>query len=330
LNLLFGSAGSAPTETGLSIASNGVITFAPGQVFGSGPGSGTVTSINTGAGLTGGPITATGTISIPAAGVTNAMLANPSITVLAGPGLSGGGTVALGGAVTLASNLAGTTNGIAYFSGPNNVSSTAPPTNGQLVIGSTGNAPVLATLTAGENVNITNGAGAITISATSPAAPALPFFATGGAHTGTTQAVTANVTRLWGFLLPYNVVTTQVTYQVTTADSTANDYDIGIFDNSGNLLLDIGATPGSTFAPSAAFKTLAWTQGSTSLPPGRYYLGLTTNCASKCAVVGASATFVSFTINASAGASQGGALPATVTPPADAWGTGSQPMIVIQ
>src|ERR1019366_103595 len=31
LNLLFGSNGNSPTETGLSIASNGVISFAPSQ-----------------------------------------------------------------------------------------------------------------------------------------------------------------------------------------------------------------------------------------------------------------------------------------------------------
>ncbi len=102
LNLLFGSNGTSPAETGFSIASNGVVTFAAGQTFpGAGGGSGTVTSIATGAGLTGGPITGSGTISIPSAGVTNAMLANPSVTVTAGSGLSGGGTVALGGTITL-------------------------------------------------------------------------------------------------------------------------------------------------------------------------------------------------------------------------------------
>src|SRR5262249_19532194 len=60
LNLLFG-ASSTPAETGLSIASNGRITFASGQTF---PGSGTVTSITAGAGLAGGTITKSGTISI--------------------------------------------------------------------------------------------------------------------------------------------------------------------------------------------------------------------------------------------------------------------------
>lgn len=40
------------------------------------------------------------------------------------------------------------------------------PTNGQVLIGSTGNAPVLATLTAGTNISISNAAGTITIAST--------------------------------------------------------------------------------------------------------------------------------------------------------------------
>jgi len=62
---------------------------------------GTVTSVATGAGLTGGPITSTGTISVASGGITNALLANPSLTVTAGPGLTGGGSVSLGGATTV-------------------------------------------------------------------------------------------------------------------------------------------------------------------------------------------------------------------------------------
>jgi hypothetical protein len=66
-----------------------------------GSGSGTVTNVATGAGLSGGPISTTGTISIASGGVTNAMLANPALTVNAGSGLSGGGSLALGGSTTL-------------------------------------------------------------------------------------------------------------------------------------------------------------------------------------------------------------------------------------
>ncbi|SPE44155.1 exported hypothetical protein [Candidatus Sulfotelmatobacter sp. SbA7] len=291
---------------------------------------GTVTSVGTGAGLTGGPITKSGTISIPSAGVTNGMLANNSITVQAGSGLSGGGTVSLGGTVTLAANLSGTTNGIAYFSNPANVISTPAPTNGQILIGSAGSAPVLSTLTAGQNVSITNGPGSVTISASGGGGGGtLPFFVTGDARPAASQAAVQNVTKLWGFLLPYNVTTTEITYDITIADNTANDYDIGIFTNAGALVVDIGPTPGTMFAPSKGFRTLAWTQGSTSLGAGRYYLAFTTNCSSVCAKVAAANTNISFAINASAGSSQGGALPSTITPPADSWGTGIQPAVVI-
>jgi hypothetical protein len=62
---------------------------------------GTVTSVASGAGLTGGPITSSGTLSIATGGVSNAMLAHPSVTVKAGTDLTGGGTVALGGTTTL-------------------------------------------------------------------------------------------------------------------------------------------------------------------------------------------------------------------------------------
>jgi hypothetical protein len=396
LNLLYGTS-SVFNQTGLSVAGNGILTFASGQTFpgtatvtsvgtgagltggpitksgtisipsagvtnamlenstltvvagsglsGGGPvalggtvtltntapsGGGTVTRVSTGAGLIGGPITKTGTISIPAAGVTNAMLANPYVTVEAGSGLSGGGTVALGGTVMLSGNFSGTPDGIAYFSNPASLTSTAAPTDGQILIGSTGKAPVLATLTAGPNVSITNNPGSVTISANGGSEnPTLQFFVTGGARTGAAQGLSQNVTRLWGFLLPYNVMTTEVTYYVTTLDDTANEYDIGIYSSSGNLVVDIGPTPGTTFAPSEIFHTLNWIRGSTSLKAGRYYLALTTNCATSCAKVAASTSNVSFAINVSAGTSQGGALPTTLTPPADAWGTGNQPTVVI-
>jgi len=84
--------------TAFAVSSTGKVTFVSGQTF---PGAGTVTSVGSGAGLTGGPITTTGTLSIKTGGVTNAMLANPSLTVKAGSGLSGGGAVSLGSSVTL-------------------------------------------------------------------------------------------------------------------------------------------------------------------------------------------------------------------------------------
>ena len=63
LDLQTASGGNAIADSGLMIASNGQITFAAGQTF-PGTNSGTVTNVATGTGLTGGPITTTGTISI--------------------------------------------------------------------------------------------------------------------------------------------------------------------------------------------------------------------------------------------------------------------------
>lgn len=100
LNVQFASGSNSFTETGLKIASNGQITFASGQTF-PGTGSGTVTSVGSGAGLTGGPIISAGTLSVATGGVTNAMLQNSSITITAGTDLAGGGAVALGSPITI-------------------------------------------------------------------------------------------------------------------------------------------------------------------------------------------------------------------------------------
>lgn len=58
-----------------------------------------------------------------------------------------------------------TSHGILMGNGAGDINATAEPTNGQLLIGKTGDFPQLATLTAGSNVTITNAAGSITIAA---------------------------------------------------------------------------------------------------------------------------------------------------------------------
>jgi hypothetical protein len=68
--------------------------------------TGTVTSVGSGAGLTGGPITGSGSLSIATSGVTNAMLTNSSLSVNPGTGLKGGGLVILGGSTTLNVDMA--------------------------------------------------------------------------------------------------------------------------------------------------------------------------------------------------------------------------------
>lgn len=95
-------------------------------------GSGTVTSVATGSGLTGGPITTTGTVDlllnasggltktlglgsnelgIAAAGVSNAMLANSGMTINTTTPLGGGGAVSLGGSLTVTCSTCVVTSG---------------------------------------------------------------------------------------------------------------------------------------------------------------------------------------------------------------------------
>ena len=82
LNLLFGSGGNPPAETGLSVASNGHITFASGQTF---PGTGTITAVKAGTDLTGGGVSGSvilnlDTTKVPQLNSTNSFVGNQSVT----------------------------------------------------------------------------------------------------------------------------------------------------------------------------------------------------------------------------------------------------------
>jgi len=123
------------TSGDLISASNGAAVIDTSG--GGGGGSGTVTSVST---------TLSG-ISIANASTTPAI----SGTL----GVANGGT----GATTLDDG------GILLGSGTGAITATAQPTNGQLVIGSTGADPVLATLTGGTGITVSNSAGGISIAA---------------------------------------------------------------------------------------------------------------------------------------------------------------------
>ena len=148
---------------------------------------------------------------------------------------------------------------------------------------------------------------------------------------GITLPSSANKAYLYGVVLTYPLSTTQVTYYVVTPDSSANTYDIGIYQgasgSSDTLLAHVGATAGTAFAGSTGWKTLTWSAPVT-LQPGRYYLAITSSCTSGCAQIGSGSTNTGFTFdyNNALGVANGGTLPASITGPADNYTVASIPV----
>ncbi len=146
------------------------------------------------------------------------------------------------------------------------------------------------------------------------------WFTTPNAASTVNFTVTANKAAVWGVVLYCNLSTTQVTYDVTTADNTSNTYDIGIMNSAGTVVAHIGSTAGTTFAASPGWKTLSWAS-SAQLPPGKYYAVLTTNCTTACAVLegGNSGAGLTYAGNIAESVTVGGTLPGTITVPPDAY-----------
>jgi len=146
---------------------------------------------------------------------------------------------------------------------------------------------------------------------------------------------TANKAAFFGIVLPFQKTTTQITYEVGTADNSANLYDVGIYAGTSGgtctLQVHIGATAGTAFAPSTGYKTLSWSGGAVTLAPGRYYLAYTASVTSGAAALGASTGTLTFAGGGSAGTwgnvsvSTGGTLPGSVTCPTDSYNSATVP-----
>jgi len=154
----------------------------------------------------------------------------------------------------------------------------------------------------------------------SSASYSIPWLTTNTTGTAISFSSTTNKVELWGVVLTFPLTTTQVTYNVSTADNTSNTYDIGVLNSSGNVVAHIGNTAGTTFAPSTGWKTLNWT-GSATLQPGKYYLAITSSCTSSCAQIfgGTSAgfTFLGGSSGTAESVTAGGTLNNGITIPAD-------------
>lgn len=142
-------------------------TVTAGTAIGVVHGANSITINNTGvtsvvAGTAIGVSAATGAVTITNNGVTSLSGTANQITASAATGAI---TLSLPASVTTTNlTLSGlTANSFLYSGTAGLLTTTTAPTNGQLLIGSTGAAPVAATLTQGTGITITNAAGSITV-----------------------------------------------------------------------------------------------------------------------------------------------------------------------
>lgn len=164
------SIGTASQILGVNTGATGLEykTVTAGTAISVTPAAGTITIANTGvtSAVAGTGISvsgATGAVTIGNTGVTAIAGTTNQITASAS---TGSVTLSLPAAVTLGTSLtiSGlTANSFLYSGTAGLLTTTAAPTNGQLLIGSTGGAPVAAALTQGTGITVTNAAGSITI-----------------------------------------------------------------------------------------------------------------------------------------------------------------------
>lgn len=172
---------------------------------------------------------------------------------------------------------AGSANALQYNAGSGNFGGVGPLASGQIVIGSAGNAPQAANLTAGSGIAITNGAGSISISATGatfqrefgpytpPSAASFTFIDTAASSTPTLTNATdiglvysVPITATLAFPGAYVPVPSTVPWSLTVRAKypalTGSYPSFGIFikDTSGKMLGEINETRGGT--PSLLIK----------------------------------------------------------------------------
>jgi hypothetical protein len=195
------------------------------------------------------------TASSPGAGLVT--LSIPNIFIVPGSiTISTGLTVTSGGIVD--SSL--TANSFLYSGTAGLLTTTAAPTDGQLLIGSTGAAPVAATIgTSGSGISVTNGAGTITLANTGVTSLIGTTYLTVSASTGAITLTNAGVTT-------FNAGTTGFTPSTATGDITLG----GILnpENGGTGVANANTstiTLGGSFTTTPANNITLTTTGATNV-----------------------------------------------------------------
>ena len=144
----------------------------------------------------------------------------------------------------------------------------------------------------------------------------------GGFASGSGTNLVQNTVQLSGFILNNSVQFSKIIFRNGGTSDLGSNYDVGIYDSSGVLKAHTGV-----FGFPATFADLS-IGAAVTLSSGKYYFAVTTSAAAPSALitsasfsVGQLPTFLLTTNTAIA--SSGGALPNSITPPADSWSFGS-------
>lgn len=154
----------------------------------------------------------------------------------------------------------------------------------------------------------------------SPSGWPLPAYFT-GQRVVSNWGCSINGSRLVGIFFATSVTFGHLDFIVNTADSVGGDlYDVGLYNSAGALQAHTGAINLSTTSYHS-FSIAGG--GSVTIQPGKYYMAFGCGAAATAQIEGNGSSLASFAVNAAGPATSGGALPATMTPPADSWGEDS-------